>query len=111
MAGRAEIASATIASTAPRVVELAAPEVTPNPTHGGSTISFILAGSGTAEVSVFDLGGRAVRTLASASFSAGRHTLAWDGRTATGERALPGVYFCEIRTDHVVSVKRIVLVP
>jgi len=91
--------------------EISSPEVTPNPTHGGTTVSFTLREGGNAEVRVFDLGGRAIRTLASARFSAGRHTLAWDGRTAAGAPALPGVYFCEIRTDHLVSTKRIVLVP
>ena len=50
-------------------------------------------GSGLAEVVVYDLQGRLVRTIVRGNYEAGQQTLTWDGRDETGFPISNGVYF------------------
>lgn len=70
----------------------------PLPYRGGDlNVSFGVAaigdGTGDAEVALFDVGGRRVRTLTSGARRGGYHQLAWDGRDDAGARVAPGLYF------------------
>ncbi len=57
-------------------------------TGGALTVRFTAAGAaGDTDVSVFDIRGRRVATLAHGRFAAGDRTVTWDGRDAHG-RAL-----------------------
>lgn len=92
-------ASAPASSTVTLDVEtaLAGPtglrRVAPNPTSGGSRVTFEIAGDESeVSLSVHDAAGRLVRRLASGRFGAGRHDVAWDGRSDAGERVAPGIY-------------------
>jgi flagellar hook assembly protein FlgD len=71
---------------------------------------FALAQPGEASVRIYDLAGRSVRTLASGLMLAGSKTLRWDRRDATGLVAPPGLYFCVVRANSLMAVRRIVLV-
>jgi hypothetical protein len=68
-----------------------------NPTSGASRLTLTLPRGGPVRVVVYDLGGRAVRTLEDGWREAGAHSLAWDGRDATGTETPAGLYF--IRAD------------
>jgi FlgD Ig-like domain len=76
----------------------------PAPYRGGSlTVSFATygglgGGSGSADVSIFDVRGRRVRTISRGSFAAGYQTATWDGRDAGGRDVPAGVYFIRSRT-------------
>jgi flagellar hook assembly protein FlgD len=61
-----------------------------------------------AELAVFDLTGRLVRTLHHGGLDAGAHRYAWDGRTDDGGRAPAGIYLLSLDTS-VGSVARRVL--
>ena len=74
-----------------------APRLGPNPFHGSTEIAFALLTAGRVDLVVHDLAGRAVRTLASSTMSAGPHALVWDGRDASGQRVPAGVYFVRLR--------------
>ncbi len=58
-------------------------------------------------VEIFDLAGRRVRTLADGALPAGATVLAWDGRTAVGAKAGPGVYFARLTTPTFVRTVRV----
>lgn len=81
---------------APASVTLASPRVAPNPFATRTTISFDLAHSGSVRVEVFDVTGRLVRRIPSRTLGAGRHHVAWDGRTDGGGAAPAGVYFVHV---------------
>lgn len=85
-----------VADAAPPPVLLGAP--TPNPFRGHSSLSFELVAPSGVGVTVHDVSGRLVRTLASGGHPAGVHTVTWDGTDARGVRSAPGVYFVRIRT-------------
>jgi hypothetical protein len=81
----------------------------PNPARDGVTIPFALARPTGATLRICDLAGRVVRTLVAGDLAAGGHTARWDGRTARGVAAAPGIYFYELQAGGEQSVKRLVL--
>ena len=81
----------------------------PNPAHEIVTSVFTLPRSERVELRVRDLAGRMIRVVASDRFTAGRHVLRWDARTARGTPAAPGLYFLELRAESDVRVRRLVL--
>ena len=58
---------------------------------------------------VFDVQGRAVRTLIDQDAAAGTFVASWDGRTDSGTRATGGVYFARLTAGSQVTSRRIVL--
>lgn len=106
----ARFGAATAAPALPPPPErLALSAVRPNPFASSTRIEFTMPRSGDVRLSIHDVSGRRVRVLVSGSRDAGAHRQVWDGRTATGERAAPGVYFVrltalgESRTAKVVA--------
>ncbi len=73
--------------------------VRPNPTRGRTFVSFALpTRDDDVSVRVYDVAGRAVRTLLDGSLAAGTRTIEWDGRTDRGEDATAGIYFLHLET-------------
>ena len=70
--------------------------VAPNPTRGASTLQFSLPQAADVEAAVYDVTGRKIRTIGTGHYTAGRHTLAWDGRDAEGRPVASGVYFVRL---------------
>ena len=80
----------------------------PNPFSARAAIRFNLAQTGTANLVIYDLSGRLVRTLVDGQMEAGEHTLDWDGLDAHGTRLGAGVYWMQLRTaDGYCSSKRL----
>ena len=68
----------------------------PNPFDRNLTIALALAQRGPAEVGVFDVAGRKVRTLVSGIQPAGQRLVTWDGRDDSGTRLGAGVYMLRL---------------
>lgn len=83
--------------------------VLPNPFSGSTHISISSSGEGPAEVRIFDVLGRPVRSFAAPRGGRSRD-VQWDGRTGGGEAVPSGVYFCRVSTPAGQAVRRIVLV-
>jgi hypothetical protein len=86
----------------------AAPTAAPNPFNPTTRIAFSVGGSrpAPAEVALYDLRGRRVRTLWSGPLAPGPHSLTWNGRTDAGADAASGVYLARIRlADRVETLK------
>lgn len=82
----------------------------PNPTRGVTRIDYELPRSGTAEMAIFDLSGRKIRTLISGAARAGLSSIRWDGRSESGKSMPSGSYFVKLVMDGQVSSRKIVLV-
>jgi hypothetical protein len=82
----------------------------PNPTAGATTVRFALPRATRADVGLFDLAGRRVRTLVSATLTAGEHAVRWDGRDAAGASMTAGLYYVRLRADGTVRTRCLVLV-
>ncbi|MFC1572942.1 right-handed parallel beta-helix repeat-containing protein, partial [Candidatus Eisenbacteria bacterium] len=66
---------------------------TPNPFSKHTLVCFDLARAGAVDLSVYDLSGRQVRTLARGRYAAKRYVMTWDGRDDNGRETPSGVYF------------------
>jgi hypothetical protein len=82
--------------------------VGPNPSGSSVRVIFTLPRAGRAEVSVYGVDGRAVRTLCAGEYGAGAHELVWDGADPKGVRSAPGVYWIRIRMGPEAVARRIV---
>lgn len=75
-------------------VALHAPE--PNPFNPQTTLAFDLPSAGPAQLAIFDLAGRRVRTLVDEHLASGRHQVPWDGRDAAGRAVASGSYLARL---------------
>jgi len=80
--------------TLPAKLELSAPS--PNPMRESARLSFALPARSTVDLSIFDLAGRRVATLASGTAAAGVHEVVWDGLDTSGRAAAGGIYFSRL---------------
>ena len=81
--------------------------VYPNPAASALTVDYRLATPGPVRVSVFDLLGRHVATLAGGRRPAGSHRAVWDGRLESGSPAAPGVYVVRLQATEQQDVRRV----
>jgi hypothetical protein len=65
----------------------------PNPFNPGTLIRFDLVESAHAQLTVFDVRGRLIRTLVDAPLGPGRHEVRWNGAGADGALQASGVYY------------------
>ncbi len=90
-----------------RSVALLAPH--PNPFNPVVRIPFVLARPQRARVTVYDLGGRRVATLADETFGAGRQELVWRGLDAQGAAVASGSYLVRVEGELGRDGRRITL--
>ena len=95
--------------TPARVTELRS--LYPNPSNPRVTVRYSLAGDAPVTLSVYDVLGRPVRTLADGVGAQGDHTVTWDGLNGAGRRCASGVYLVRLTTDrNVCATRKVVLV-
>ncbi len=79
----------------------------PNPVAAETVIPFSLPGENETyqvQISVFDLQGHQVASLAEGTFRAGVHTISWNGTGAYGNRVASGVYICRMTVNGGVQI-------
>ena len=82
----------------------------PNPFNPSTRIAFELPEQTRVTVEVYDVLGKKVATLVNAkNYSAGRHTVVWNGRDDQGHLMTSGVYFYRITTPGFSQTKKMVL--
>jgi hypothetical protein len=89
------------APTATRVPERTALQgAAPSPFRDRTTLTYALAQPDHAELAVFSVDGRRVRSLANGPHETGEYHVAWDGRDDAGLPVAAGLYFVRLRTPH-----------
>ncbi|NOQ21159.1 MAG: T9SS type A sorting domain-containing protein [Candidatus Aegiribacteria sp.] len=91
------------------LLPLSADPVYPNPFSSHVMVPFTIAEAGGVSISVFDLSGRQVRTITSEEFSAGAHTVSWEGTDDSGNSVTSGIYFVRVCTDNSTVTRKVVL--
>jgi subtilisin family serine protease len=83
----------------------------PNPADSEANIAFTLplGVTGDYTVSVFDLSGRKIRTVAAGAAVAGRHEASWDLANEVGARVPPGVYLYWLNASCGSAARRMVV--
>ncbi|MFO7895308.1 MAG: C25 family cysteine peptidase [Candidatus Cloacimonadales bacterium] len=82
----------------------------PNPFNPTTTISFDLANSGAVSIDVYNTKGQLVKTLADETYSAGTHSVVWNGRDANNKQAASGIYFYKFQAGSVSSMKKMIMI-
>jgi hypothetical protein len=103
-------ATPRIAESLPQPLALRLGEPWPNPFNPAVSLPLRLAAAGTLELTIHDLLGRTVRTLAAGTLPAGEHRLVWDGTDAAGRPLASGVYFARLQTAGHLESRRLLLV-
>ncbi len=81
----------------------------PNPFNASTAISFTLPSRQDVLIRVYNILGQEVRELAGGSYSAGEHTVIWDGSDRAGRTVSSGIYFYSIEASGKVLTKKMVL--
>jgi FlgD Ig-like domain/Fungalysin/Thermolysin Propeptide Motif len=80
-----------------------------NPIVGATDIRFQIPATIDVDLAVYDVTGRSVRSLASESFSAGDHTVSWDGNDAAGQLVPSGVYYVRMQAGAFTTTRKLVV--
>jgi flagellar hook assembly protein FlgD len=90
--------SGRIAAVTPRTFVTAFAPAMPNPFNQRTTFRFSLARAGRADLQVFSVDGRLVRTLSAGMREAGEHQVEWNGSDDSGRPMNAGVYYARLQT-------------
>lgn len=84
--------------------------VAPNPFRAATRVTLRLARAERLTVTIHDVAGRVVRTLArGTTFEAGAPSLDWDGRDDAGGELKSGVYFCRVASARGARTTPVIL--
>jgi CubicO group peptidase (beta-lactamase class C family) len=78
--------------------------VYPNPSHSSATVSFSLPTPGKVSLTIYDLTGRLVKTIANAELSEGEHTLNFD---VNNFRA--GIYLLRMESGQIFQTRKFIV--
>ena len=82
----------------------------PNPFNPQTTIEYSVTAAADVEITIFDVGGRLVRSLVNGRVDAGERSTRWDGTDDHGVRQPSGVYFYTLKVGgKTVENRRMVL--
>lgn len=81
----------------------------PNPFNPGTAIRFALPKSSHVEITIYNMLGKVIRRLVSKEYSAGEHTMKWDGRDQGGNFVSSGAYLYQINAGNFTQVKKMSL--
>jgi len=113
--GNQDVFSGRMSLTSAREDEPSAPDglaitsVYPNPFNSGVSIRYNLPLTGKANVEIYDLAGRRVRTLSAGQATAGSGQLIWDGADSFGQPMASGIYFVRLNSADKSAAQKAVL--
>ncbi|MFI5371238.1 MAG: DUF2341 domain-containing protein [Candidatus Eisenbacteria bacterium] len=82
----------------------------PNPFDATTTFEIALPEPGSAELAIFGIDGRRIRTLVAGERAAGVYRVTWDGRDEVGRPEPAGVFFARLNTGRVNFTRTVVRV-
>jgi len=83
----------------------------PNPFNSSTRISFSLKKDASLKLSLYDIRGRMVTSLADGTWKAGRHELVWNGTGSDGAAVPAGMYICKLESEGAVRMMKMTLIP
>jgi hypothetical protein len=79
----------------------------PNPTTGFAELRFSIPYAAVVDVTIYDVRGARVRTIANRLYLPGDHVVGWDGADAAGVTPAAGVYFARLSSSGVARTQKI----
>lgn len=99
--------SGSVSAGLPTVFEL--DQNYPNPFNPTTDIAFALPVQSNVELTVFNVLGQKVATLASGVMPAGKHQITWKSTNDDGQAVASGVYFYRLTTDKFTDTRKMLL--
>jgi flagellar hook assembly protein FlgD len=84
-------------------------DAAPNPFNPFTSIRFSLERPMRVRLTIFDVSGARVRSLADRPMAAGQYQLTWDGTNDRGRPLASGAYFYRLDADGEVEAKKLIL--
>lgn len=81
----------------------------PNPFNAQTSISFAIVYTGDVELSIFNVAGQKVATLAQGELNAGSYNVIWNGSDSRGNTVSSGVYYYRLKTDGSAQTMKMTL--
>jgi hypothetical protein len=81
----------------------------PNPFNPTTAVRYAIANDGDVRLTIYDVGGRAVRVLVNEHQRADRYQVSWDGTNDAGQRVASGVYFYQLVAGKFTQTRKMVL--
>lgn len=81
----------------------------PNPFSTSATLDIALPSASSVEIAIYDVAGRAVRTIHVENSGAGSRSVVLDGRDAHGRLLANGVYFARVRANGTSITRKMVI--
>jgi hypothetical protein len=81
----------------------------PNPFNPVTKVAYHVPNESEVTIRVYDVSGRAVRTLVDGVVEAGRHVAVWNGRNDAGESVGSGIYFCTMEAPDFHDSRKMTL--
>jgi len=81
----------------------------PNPFNPSTTIAFDVARDGNVEIEIFNIRGQKIKTLVNDNYTAGRHSVVWQGTDNYGRAMSSGVYFYRMTVGEFTETRRMLL--
>jgi flagellar hook assembly protein FlgD len=72
-------------------------------------IAFDISAPGAIDLSVYNIVGQKVATLANGSYRVGSYNVIWNGRDSAGNPAASGIYYYRLKTGDNVETKKMTL--
>jgi len=96
---------------APSVSRITLENGRPNPFNPTTTIPFsVEASTDDLVLSIYDLKGTCISSLAEGAFAPGRYSVIWNGRNHKGKPVSSGVYFCRLTSGQESVSRKLVLI-
>ncbi|OQX73546.1 MAG: hypothetical protein B6D61_12395, partial [Bacteroidetes bacterium 4484_249] len=84
-------------------------EVYPNPFFNKVMVSFTLSEKAFTQIIIYDDKGSVVRTLMNKTQNKGNYLISWDGKEETGKKAVPGIYYINIKAGNTRQSLKVLL--
>ncbi len=81
----------------------------PNPFNPSTVIEFDIPIQSRVKITVFNMVGQKVTELVNGNYSAGSHSITWDGVSSNGQRVSSGIYFYRIVAGDFIDSKKMIL--
>jgi hypothetical protein len=81
----------------------------PNPFNPSTNITFGIPKESRVKVTLYDILGNQIRILIDSPYSAGYHSLLWDGKNENGKMVSSGIYFYKIKYGFSELTKKMIL--
>lgn len=82
----------------------------PNPCREECALRYTVPQRAEVSLAIYDLQGKVVRALSTGVTDAGTYLARWDGRSAHGAPAAPGVYFARLRVQDRERITKVVVI-